>query len=117
MKKAQKKLKREDIDEKIEICRREAEALKGKDLIKRGRKAEIKGNFSEALKCFEAASSICCEDWIIKRIDVLRDRSTAQNTLSAAKAAEAAGDFQKAADLYAGAGNTEETGRSSFEKG
>jgi len=108
--KAQKKLKREDIAEKIEICRRKAEALKGKELIKRGRKAEKKGNFSEALKFFEAANSICCEEWIIKRIGVLRDRSTARNTLSAAKEAEAAGDFQKAADLYARVSSTEETG-------
>ena len=108
--KAQKKLKREDIAEKIEICRRKAEALKGKELIKRGRKAEKKGNFSEALKCFEAANSICSEEWIIKRIGMLRDRSTARNTLFAAREAEAAGDFQKAADLYARAGSTEETG-------
>jgi len=103
--KAQKKLKREDIAEKIRICRKEAETLKGRELIKRARKAEKKGNFTQALKCFEAASSICSEEWIIKRIGVLRDRTTAGNAHSAAKEAEAAGDFQKAADLYAAAGN------------
>jgi len=107
--KAQKKLKREDIAEKIRICRKEAETLKGRELIKRARKAEKKGNFTQALKCFEAAASICSEEWIIKKIDVLRDRTTAGNAHSAAKEAEAAGDFQKAADLYAAAANSAAT--------
>ena len=104
--KAQKKLKREDIAEKIRICRKEAETLKGRELIKRARKAEKKRNLTQALKCFEAAASICSEEWIINRIGVLRDRTTAGNAHSAAKEAEAAGDFQKAADLYAAAANS-----------
>ncbi len=107
--KAQKKLKREEIAEKIRICRKEAETLKGRELIKRARKAEKKGNFSQALKCFETAALICSEEWIIKRIDVLRDRTTAGNAHCAAKEAEVAGDFQKAADLYGTAGNSAAT--------
>jgi len=107
--KAQKKLKRGDIAAKIEICRKESESLKGKELIKRARKAEKKGNLTEALKCFEAASSICNEEWILKRIGLLKERSTLRDALTAANQAEAAGDFQRAADLYAGAVNGEET--------
>jgi tetratricopeptide (TPR) repeat protein len=104
--KAQKKLKREDIAEKIWICRKEAETLKGRELIKRARKAEKKGDFTRALQCFEAASSICNEEWIIKRIGVLRDHAATANSHSAAKEAQAAGDFQKAADLYATVGTS-----------
>jgi len=107
--KVQKKLKRKDIAEKIQICRKETETLKGKELIKRARKAEKKGNFTEALTCFEAAALIFNEEWIIKRIGLLRDRSTANNAISTAEEAEAAGDFQRAAVLYADAGNAEET--------
>ena len=106
---AQKKLKQEDIAQKIRICGKEAETLKGRELIKQARKAEKKGNFTQALKCFEAASSILSEEWIIKRIGLLRERTTAGNAHSAAKEAEAAGDFQKAADLYAAAGNSAAT--------
>lgn len=106
--KAQKKLKRRDIAEKIQICRKETKTLKGKELIKRARKAEKKGNFTEALTCFEAAASILNAEWIIKRISLLRDRSTAHNAISTAEKAEAAGDFQRAAVLYADAGNAEE---------
>jgi len=107
--KAQKKLKCRDIAAKIKMCRKEAETLEGKELIKRARKAEKKGNVTEALACFEAAALIFNEDWITKRIGLLRDRSTVNNAISAAEEAEAAGDFQRAADLYAEACKAEET--------
>ena len=107
--KAQKKLKRRDIAAKIEVCRKEAATLKAKELIKRARKAEKKGNLTEALKCFEAASSICSEAWILKRIGLLKNRSTVKDALTAANQAEAAGDFQRAADLYAEAVNGAES--------
>ena len=50
--KAQKKLKREDIAEKIRICRKEAETLKGRELIKQARKAEKKRKFHPGTAMF-----------------------------------------------------------------
>ena len=99
--KAQKKLTRNDIAEKISMCRKKAEAMKAKEFVKRARKAEKKGDLKTALNRYEAAAPICSEDWIADRIDKLRRCLTGKNAAIEALTAETAGDFQRAAEFYA----------------
>ncbi|MFH0730908.1 MAG: hypothetical protein V2B19_31770 [Pseudomonadota bacterium] len=105
--KLQTELNRDDIAEKIGICRRQADALKVKELIKRGRRADQKGSAQEALRCFEQAYEMGKEQWLGDRIGALRRQMAVQGADAAAAEAESAGDFARAADLYgraAGAG-------------
>ena len=99
--KAQKKLKRDDLAVKIGHCRQQAKALESKDLIKRGRKSEKKGDLKAATTCFEAAFRICHETWLKERIEKLNGRLNCDNALLTAQRAEAACDFENAADWYA----------------
>ncbi|MBW2368580.1 MAG: tetratricopeptide repeat protein [Deltaproteobacteria bacterium] len=98
------KLNREDIDEKISVCRKEANVLIVKDLIKRGRRADHRGNLQEALRCYKQADALGHEKWMGEKVRALRAQLSGQGALTAAKAAETAGEYQKAADLYAKAG-------------
>ncbi|MBW2613078.1 MAG: hypothetical protein JRE12_12090 [Deltaproteobacteria bacterium] len=114
--KAQKKLKREDIADKIEICRREAGRLKAKELIKQARKAEKRSDLNKALSCFEQAVLNSDEEWIIKKIGQLKVQLGNRNALFAAREAEAAANYEKAAALYARADQAGETGNLLLKK-
>jgi len=108
--KAKKKLKRKDIADKIEICRKETGMLRAKERLKQARKAEKKGDLNKALSCFEQAAKNIDEEWIIKKIDKLKTKLGSRNALSAARKAEAAADFEKAAACYTRADQAGETG-------
>ena len=105
--KVHKKLKREDIAQKIAICREKSEALKVKEMLRQARKAEKKGDLEKALNCYETAAPMCSEDWIPEKMEKLRRSLTFNNAAANALRAEEAGDFQKAAELYAVAGGLE----------
>lgn len=92
----------DDITEKIKICIREIGQLKAKDLIKKARKYAKKSNLREALRCFEQAYGISGEDWIRERINQLKGNLSSSDSLKAARQAEASGEYEKAAGLYAG---------------
>ncbi len=98
--KASKVLKHRDIQDKIKTCRRELERLRSKDLIKRGRRHVGKKNYRKALQCFEEAYAISDDDWLKEKIDGLKQRLDHRDALQAAERAEAAGQFDRAADLY-----------------
>jgi len=98
--KADKTLKQDDIAEKIRICEKEIAKEKAKDLIKKGRKSVKKGNLQEALQCFEEAYKISGEDWLPERILELKTELLGNRSLEAAEKAEAAGEYEKAAELY-----------------
>ena len=102
---AQKKLKRDDIAAKIAQCRREVKIEKAKEQVKKAFKAEKKGHPDKALTYFRAANEVLNEAWILKRIEKLDTQLTGSNAALLAKAAEAAGDFRKAAEYYATACN------------
>ncbi len=104
-----KYLRDEEIAEKIKVCEREIRQLKTKDLIKRGRKNTRKGDLKEAIRCFEQAYDICGEDWIPKKIRELRTELSSRRSSEAAKDAEKAGDYEKAAVLYEKALVTQES--------
>ena len=98
--KAFKALKRQDIQDSIKTCRRELERLRRKDLIKRGKRHVGKKNYGKALQCFEEAHAISDDDWLTERINGLKELLNHRDAFQAAVAAEAAGQFDKAADLY-----------------
>jgi tetratricopeptide (TPR) repeat protein len=102
---AQKKLKRDDIAAKIVQCQREVDIEKAKQQVKKAFKAEKKGHLKKALTDFQAANRVLNEEWILKRIEKLDTQLTGHNAVSLAEAAEAAGDFRKAAEYYATACN------------
>ena len=98
---AQKKLKRDDIAAKIARCREAVKTDNAKQLLKKARKAEKKGDPDTALECFQQAHAVLDEAWISERIENLKGQLSGRNAVSLAKAAEAAGDFQEAARCYA----------------
>lgn len=106
--KVQKKLKRGDLTVKIGHCRKQAKALESKDLIKRGRKSEKKGDLKGAITCFEAARRLCNEPWLAERIEKLNAHVNSDNALLTAHRAEAEGDFERAAEGYARACKTDD---------
>ncbi len=95
-----KVLKRRDIHDKIETCRRELERLRAKDLIKRGKRHVGKKNYRKALQCFEEAYAISNDDWLKGKIDGLEELLNYRDAFQAAEKAEAARQFDRAADLY-----------------
>ncbi len=98
--KADKTFKQNDIAEKIRICEKEIAKEKAKELIKKGRKIAKKGNLQEALQCFEEAYKISDEDWLPERILELKTELLGNKSLESAEKAEAAGEYEKAAELY-----------------
>ena len=91
----------EDIAEKIEICRRETEKIRAGDLVKRARKSAKRGQLDEALHCYEEAHRITGKPWIAEAAGRLRETLQGQDSLKAARDAEEAGDYPRAAELYA----------------
>ncbi|MFH1077362.1 MAG: hypothetical protein V1753_11140 [Pseudomonadota bacterium] len=89
-----------DIAEKIKICEKEIAQLKVKELSKLGDKHARKGDLKHAIKCFEDAYAICGEDLLKEKIVWLKEKSATRSLWEAAKNAEAAGEYSKAADLY-----------------
>jgi len=106
--KANKTLQHPDIEEKIRICEKESKGQKAKDLIKKGRKNAKKGNLQGAITCFEAAFEISDAEWLQERISELKTELSGQDSLKAAKDAEASGKYEDAALLYEAALETQE---------
>lgn len=90
----------ENLYEKIEVCRREIKKCNAKDLAKRAKKIARDGNPRSALACFEEAYDVLKEDWILKRIERLKDLALSLDTTREARDAEASGQYLKAASLY-----------------
>jgi len=97
---AVKMLGRENLHEKIEVCRREIRKSKAKDHVKRAKKLARDGNSRSALACFEEAYDVLKEDWILKKIERLKDLALSLDTTREARDAEASGQYLKAARLY-----------------
>ena len=98
--KAGKIEKQNNITEKLKTCKKETEKLKVKDLIKRARKYIKKKQLRNALECFEEAYKISKEDSIYERIEVLNKILSDSDVEIAARNAEAAGQYAKAAEFY-----------------
>jgi len=102
-KKVQKKLQRDDIAEKIEVCERENRAARAKELIKKGHKAVGKNDIEGALGHFRDALTLdkTSETWLREKIENLENEHFATCADTDASRAEAEGDFAGAAQLYA----------------
>ena len=100
---------RKDLIEKMKICEMEVRKQEARDLLKKARKMEKGGNPGEAVKCFEDAYEVLREEWISEKIEQLRNVALNLNVSRAAKDAEAAGDYLKAAELYDRASADHET--------
>lgn len=90
----------ENLYEKIEVCRREIKKCNAKDLAKRAKKIARDGNPRSALACFEEAYDVLKEDWILKKIERLKNLALSLDTTREARDAEASGQYLKAASLY-----------------
>ena len=85
---------------KIEICDQEIQKQNARELLKRARKIEKRGNSQAAIKCFQEAHAVLGEDWIREKIEQLQNKTLEMDGLRSAKDAEAAGDYLRAAELY-----------------
>ncbi len=90
----------EDLAQKIEICNRKLEEARADDLVKKARKSAGKGDIQAALRCFEEAYAITGEEWISQKVAELKQATQSQDLSTAAREAEIAGDYAKAAELY-----------------
>ncbi|SLM28132.1 hypothetical protein MTBBW1_1260054 [Desulfamplus magnetovallimortis] len=103
---AQKKLQRDDIAEKIQICMLENNNTRAKELVKKGNRAFAKKDTEGALVNFREALSLQSEpeQWLIDKITSLENEHAAECADSDASTAESEGRFAEAASLYAVAG-------------
>ncbi len=91
---------REDIGDKIAVCKKELEKLSAKDMIKRARKNLKKKKIKPALDFFRKAYKITGENWLAEKIDELESRDQSNTAQNAAQSAEKKGEYLKAAQLY-----------------
>ena len=63
-----------ELQEKIRLCSQEIDLQKRKDTIKRGRRLESRGQYRNALKCFEQAVALGEEDWLVEKIGTLQEK-------------------------------------------
>jgi len=106
--KIQKRLNRNDIDEKLKICRKETRIIKGKEFLKQGHKAVNSNQLPEAIACFQEADKLLnepwlTEPWITDKIKELQHRLTRHKIDVKAQEAEAAHDYLTASELYVNA--------------
>ncbi len=99
--KAERISPQDNITEKLKVCKKEIEKLKVKDLIKRGEQYTRKKKLRDALRCFEEARMISGkDDGIHEKIEMLSKRLQGHDINMAARNAEVAGQYLKAAGLY-----------------
>ncbi|MBF0200882.1 MAG: hypothetical protein HQK66_06135 [Desulfamplus sp.] len=99
----QKTLERDDIQEKLEICKRENSAARAKELIKKANRAYSKGDLENALENFREARRLQMEPepWLVEKIESLENEHLVERTDDNASREESRGNFKEAASLYA----------------
>ncbi len=99
--KALKKGYQGDLSRELAVCREEVAKQTHKELLKKGRTQLRKENVQSALQLFEQAQELDPQTWLQEKIQELRGQVQSGNSLENAREAEARGDFQRAAELYA----------------
>jgi hypothetical protein len=99
--KARKKLNSDEIIEKLEICRKETRVIKGKELVKQGRKAASNNKLPEAIAFFQGAEKFLNDPWLAHKIKELQDKLNRHKIDAQAREAEIAHDYSGASDFYA----------------
>mgnify|MGYP000244668083 CR=1 FL=1 len=110
--KIRNKIDHVDIDQKLEVCRKETRSVKARQLIKDGHKAVQNEDLSRAIAFFKDANELVPDPSLMDKIKELRDRLLLEKRGDAAQQAVAAHDYAGAAALYARA--WEETGEQEF---
>ena len=98
--KVQRKLNSPKIEEKLAICRKEANALKGKELIAMGDQSIQENNLALALDCFKEAAALLDDPRLTEKILELEALTAGRQIYDKARAAADSGDMAAAAKLY-----------------
>jgi len=101
-----------DIDQKLEVCRKETRSIKARQFIKNGHKAVQNERLSQAIAFFQDANELVPDPSLMDKIKELQDRLAMEKKGDAAQQAVVAHDYDGAAILYARA--WEETGQRKF---
>ena len=89
-----------ELQEKLRTCSREIDLQKRKEIIKRGRSREKRGRYHEALQCYEQALAQGEEDWLVKKISLLKEKLLLSKVSSQIEQAEASGDIEATLAAY-----------------
>ncbi len=99
-KKARQKLNSPEIEEKLAICLKYTQEIKGREFVKKGQKALGKNDISEAVSCFREAEKLLQESWIKDKILDLEQSLSGSEAAARAEIAARNKDYPAAADLY-----------------
>jgi len=98
--KAQRQINSPKIEEKLAVCRREVNILRGKELIARGEQSIQANNLALALDCFKQAAPLVNEPRLAGKILELEALTTGRQIYDEARSAATSGDMAAAAKLY-----------------
>lgn len=99
-KKARQKKNSPEIEEKLAICLKNTQGLKGKEWVKKGQKAENQNDLSGAVSCFREAESLLHETWLGDKIRELEQSLLGCDMVAKAETAVRNKDYQAASGFY-----------------
>jgi tetratricopeptide (TPR) repeat protein len=110
--KIRNKIDHVDIDQKLEVCRKETRSVKVRQLIKDAHKAVQNEDLFRAIALFQDANALLPDPSLMGKVKELQERLAIEQRGEAAQLAAAAHDYAGAALIYARA--WEETGQQEF---
>jgi len=99
-KKAKQKQNSPEIEEKLAICLKNTQGIKGREWVKKGQKAESRNDLSGAISCFREAESLLHETWIGDKIRELEQSLLGCEMVAKAETAVRNKAYQAASDFY-----------------
>lgn len=99
-KKASQKQNSPEIEEKLAICLKNTQGLKGREWVKKGQKAESRNDLSGAVSCFREAESLLHETWLGDKIRELEQSLVGCEMVAKAETAVRNKDYQAAYGFY-----------------
>lgn len=99
-KKARQKQNSPEIEEKLAICLKNTQGLKGREWVKKGQKAESRNDLSDAVSCFREAESLLHETWLGDKIRELEQRLLGCEIVAKAETAFRNKEYQAASGFY-----------------
>ena len=99
-KKAKQKQNSPEIEEKLAICLKNTQGIKGREWVKKGQKAESRNDLSGAVSCYREAESLLHETWLGDKIRDLEQSLLGGEMVAKAETAVRNKDYQTAFGLY-----------------
>ncbi|MGD9827021.1 tetratricopeptide repeat protein [Desulfobacter sp.] len=99
-KKARQKQNSPEIEEKLAICLKNTQGLKGREWVKKGQKAESRNDLSGAVSCFREADGLLHETWLGDKIREIEQRLLGCDMVAKAETAVRNKDYQAAYGFY-----------------